>query len=439
MRSEKSKIMSFLPYNASEWTDLCNVMPGGVSSPVRSGCAVGSFLPVMVKGEKSWIEDTRKNRYLDCCMSWGALLHGHAHPEIVEAACQAVREGSTFGTATMYEKELAEAVQKVMPSIEMIRFVSTGTESTMSAVRLARAYTKKDKIIKFEGHYHGHGDQFLVRAGSGVSSLPQSTSVGVPSEFLTHTLCVPFNDVPALRSVFAANKDSIAAIILEPIPANMGVVPPEDGFLQILRDLTLQYNALLIFDEVITGFRVSKGGAQELYGITPDVTCLGKIIGGGFPAAAFGGRKEIMRLLAPLGHVYQAGTLSGNPVAMRAGLRAIQLLSAPQFYEQLQRMSDRLLAPIIDFLTTSDYPACVQRVGSMWTMFFGLKKVNAFSDTSKLDQSRFQRFFHYMLKEGVYIPPAHNEAWFLSGSHSEEEVDHIQRTILTFLKGDWRS
>jgi glutamate-1-semialdehyde 2,1-aminomutase len=319
-----------------------------------------------------------------------------------------------------------------MPSIEMVRFVSTGTESTMSSVRLARAATGRLKIIKFKGHYHGHADQFLVMAGSGVASLPQASSKGVPPEFIQHTVCLPFNDVEAMESAFDAIGDQIAGVIIEPIAANMGVVPCDPLFLQQLRKRTTQAGALLIFDEVVTGFRVGYGGAQALYGITPDLTCLGKIIGGGFPAAAFGGKREIMEQLAPLGSVYQAGTLSGNPVAMRAGLAALKLASRKGFYATLEEKADALFRPVRDFIGDGDIDGCVQWCGSMGTVFFGAKSISGRGD-EVLDGERYAQFFQWMLDRGIYLPPAQNEAWFLSSSHSNTEIQYVSSCIIDFL------
>lgn len=417
------------------WDTLVKRMPGGVSSPIRSGRSVGIRPPVMAKGAASRIEDIEGRTYIDCCMSWGALLHGHAHPAVVAAAERAVRLGSSFGATTLVEGELAEAITTAMPSIQMVRFVSTGTESTMSAVRLARAATGRVKIVKFKGHYHGHADQFLVSAGSGVACLPQSTSQGVPPEFIQHTICLPFNDIDALTQCFDQIGDTIAAVIIEPIAANMGVVPADMQFLQCLKEKTTSSHSLLIFDEVITGFRVGRGGAQEVYGITPDLTCLGKIIGGGFPAAAFGGKKEIMELLAPLGNVYQAGTLSGNPVAMSAGVAALHMASSLDFYHDLNRKADLLFTPVEEYIASSSINACVQRCGSMGTLFFGATKVEGRQE-ERLDEERYKRFFQYMLRRGVFLPLAQNEAWFLSSSHTRAELEFVSSCIVDFLKDD---
>ncbi len=407
-------------------------MPGGVSSPIRAGKAIGISPPVMARGDGAWIEDVDGNRYIDCCMSWGALLHGHAHPAVVAAAHNAVERGSTFGTATMSEGALAEALCEAMPSMDMVRFVSTGTESTMSAVRLCRAATGREKVIKFKGHYHGHADQFLVSAGSGVASLPQASSQGIPPEFVQHTICLPFNDVEALDRCFDEIGEAIAAVIIEPIAANMGVVPSDNQFLHRLQKRVSAAKSLLIFDEVVTGFRVARGGAQELYGMSPDITCLGKIIGGGFPAAAFGGRRELMELLSPLGNVYQAGTLSGNPVAMSAGIAALSLSQHPEFYRDLETAADALFRPVQEYITSHHLNACVQWCGSMGTLFFGATAVKGRGE-ERLDAERYRRFFLFMLERGVYLPLAQNEAWFLSSSHKKGEIEYVRSSIIDFL------
>jgi glutamate-1-semialdehyde 2,1-aminomutase len=417
------------------WEALTQILPGGVSSPVRAGKAVNVLPPVIEKGEGAWIEDVDGNRYIDMCMSWGALLHGHAHPAVVAAATEATRRGSTFGTATVMEGTLALAIQNAMPSMELVRFVSTGTESTMSSVRCARAATGRPLVVKFKGHYHGHSDQFLVKAGSGVASLPESSSLGVPSAFVQHTLCLPFNDVHAVRETFDTCGSQIAAVIVEPIAANMGVVSSDPQFLNCLREVTKATQSLLIFDEVVTGFRVGYGGAQAYYGITPDLTCLGKIIGGGFPAAAFGGRKEIMSLLAPQGGVYQAGTLSGNPVAMSAGCATLALCQEKGMYQTLEEKTERLFRPVQEYIATHNVNACVQRHGSMGTLFFGARQVRGQGE-ELLDHERYKRFFQYMLSRGVFLPMAQNEAWFVSSSHKNDEIGYVSSMIIEFFSQD---
>jgi len=364
-------------------------------------------------------------------MSWGALLHGHAHPELVEAAISALCLGSTFGGSTQIEAELAEKICEAVPSVEKVRFVSTGTEATMSAVRLARAYTGRKFIVKCIGHYHGHADQFLVYAGSGAEYLSNASSLGIPDGFVQYTLSIPYNDLDALEVLFAQYGEKIAAFIIEPVAANMGVVLPDERWLKKVREKTSESGALLIFDEVVTGFRVSLGGAQKLYQIKADLTCFGKIIGGGFPAAAFGGRAEIMDLLAPEGKVYQAGTLSGNPVAMSAGCAALRLAEREGFYEQLENKSARLASFVNRAIEETGVEAVLQRCGSMFTLFFGKQKVDK---SILLDGAAYQRFFQFMLNHGVYMAPAQNEASFLSFAHGDDEIDYVGRTIGEFLK-----
>jgi glutamate-1-semialdehyde 2,1-aminomutase len=419
--------------NDDAWRYLSALLPGGVNSPVRSGKYVGLKLPIMKQGEGAWIEDIDGRRYIDCCMSWGALLHGHADPAVVRAAQKAVTQGSTFGASTLLEGDLATLIRGAMPSMERIRFVSSGTESTMSAVRLARAATGRSLVVKFKGHYHGHADQFLVEAGTGVSRLPKAASRGVPPEFVQNTRCLPFNDNDALERFFEAEGKNIAAVIVEPVTANMGVVVPDRRFLTALRRLTIDAGSLLIFDEVVTGFRVGLGGAQSLFQISPDLTCLGKIIGGGFPAAAFGGRRDIMELLAPLGAVYQAGTLSGNPVAMSAGIAAVTKAHQPGFYDSLQCKMDSLWGPVEEFLEKRGSLACVQRCGSMATMFFGARSVEGRGE-ELLDDAQFRRFYRFMLNRGVYLPPAQNEAWFLSSAHNDEQISIVRDHVFEYCK-----
>ena len=414
----------------SAWQRLFDLLPGGVSSPVRSGRSVGLMLPIMRKGAGAWIEDIDGKRYIDCCMAWGALLHGHADPEIVQAAQQAVARGSAFGTSTVEEGELAALIREALPSMELIRFVSTGTESTMSAVRLARAFTGRPYVVKFKGHYHGHSDQFLVEAGTGVATLPSAASGGVPPEFVQNTLCLSFNDFEAARALFVQEGKRIAAVIVEPVTANMGVVVPDRSFIMELRQLTTEAGALLIFDEVVTGFRVGWGGAQALFQVVPDLTCLGKIIGGGFPAAAFGGRRDIMERLAPLGDVYQAGTFSGNPVAMTAGCAALRKARLPGFYESLQEKADALWGPVEALLAREQINGCVQRCGSMATLFLGRRAVFG---GEVLDDRPFRELYRFMLERGVYFPPAQNESAFLSSAHTEEQIATIRDLLLEWL------
>jgi glutamate-1-semialdehyde 2,1-aminomutase len=411
----------------------CHLIPGGVNSPIRAFQELNMTPIVVEKGSGEYIFDVDGNKWIDFCMSWGPLPLGHAHPKIVEAVCNQMSLGSSFGTATPFELELAELITKNVPSIEKVRFVSSGTEATMSAIRLARAASNKPAFIKFNGCYHGHSDALLVKAGSGVNSLPNSSSLGVTPESVIHTICLPYNDVEAVKELFKARND-IGCVIVEPIAGNMGLVPATQEFLEVLREETEKAGAILIFDEVISGFRVGLGGAQEFYGITPDLTCLGKIIGGGLPAAAFGGKASIMDLLAPLGHVYQAGTLSGNPLAMKAGIATIKELQRPSFYQDLQKSADFLLDPIEEFLEKRNLKVCLKRQGSLFTFFFGIRDVSSKEDLSNLDHEIFERFFNHLFSQGIYFSPSAWEACFLSSSHTKESLLYTQNAILSFLK-----
>jgi glutamate-1-semialdehyde 2,1-aminomutase len=411
----------------------CERMPGGVSSPVRAFKNLAIPPLVVEKGRGERIEDVDGNSYIDFCMSWGALILGHADPKIVKSAYEQMERGSSFGTSTPYELQLAEKIQRHLPSMEKLRFVSSGTEATMSAIRLARAYTRRNLIVKFSGHYHGHSDCLLIQAGSGVNHLPQATSEGIPSSVIQHTACLPFNEIEACRSFLRSQRD-LAAIILEPVAGNMGVVPAERDFMAMLREETAALGALLIFDEVITGFRVGLRGAQSDYGIQPDLTCLGKVIGGGYPVAAFGGKNAIMDLMAPLGPVYQAGTLSGNPVAMCAGLETLRQIEQEGFYEELERKTRSLTDPIQHFLEQRNIPAVLNRYGSMFTLFFGVEEVKSREDLARLDEARFKALFHNLFERGIYPPPSAYEAWFISSAHSEESLIYVRDAILNFLK-----
>jgi glutamate-1-semialdehyde 2,1-aminomutase len=408
---------------------LCEVIPGGVNSPVRTMSAVDVPTIVAAAGERDEMIDADGKRYIDYCGSWGPLIHGHCHPEIVSAARTVMERGSTFGMTTEIEERLARAVVERMPSIEKIRFVSSGTEATMSAVRLARGFTGRNKILKFAGNYHGHADLFLVQAGSGVTNLAGSTSAGVPDEVIRSTLCIPYNDLDLIRRVFAEHE--IAAVIVEPVAGNMGVVPPIEGFLELLREETLRTGALLIFDEIITGFRLARGGAQHYFQVEPDLTTLGKIIGGGFPAAAFGGSAEIMDHLAPLGSVYQAGTLSGNPVAMAAGLKSLELLDRDGAYAELEAKTQIIVEPVKEALR--DQPACIQQMGSLFTIFFGQERVRNFEEAKRVNQVLYAKFYQTMLGEGIYAPPSAHEAWFVSLAHTMEHLEKTRDAILAFM------
>lgn len=408
-------------------------IPGGVSSPVRAFQGLDLMPLIVEKGVGDSIVDVDGNNYIDYCMSWGSLILGHVHPSIKNAVQTQLEKGSSFGITTALESQMASQIALLMPSIEKIRFVSSGTEATMSALRLARGYTKRSYVIKFNGNYHGHADPFLVQAGSGVSFLPESSSLGVPEETVKYTISLPYNDVEAVKQAFSTYKD-IAAVIVEPIAANMGVVPGTKEFLNTLRNETKKAGSILIFDEVITGFRVGLGGAQGYYNIEPDLTCLGKIIGGGLPLAAFGGKKEIMDLLSPIGGVYQAGTLSGNPLALAAGLATLKQIQMPFFYETLESKTKAFLDPFIDWINVHKSNICVHRVGSFFTLFFGVKKVSCQEDLKGLDPILFKQFYHYLFHRGIYFSPAQQEACFLSSFHTNESLKRTQEVLLEFLE-----
>ena len=405
------------------------ILVGGVNSPVRAFRAVGGD-PIIVDraaGARMW--DADGNEYIDYVCSWGALILGHAHPKVVEAIAAQARRGTSYGMPTELEVELATRIRAAVPSCEKIRFVSSGTEATMSAVRLARAATGRDLIIKFEGCYHGHSDSFLSEAGSGLATLGIAACPGVPQALAALTLNAPYNDATAVEKLFDQHRDQIAAVIVEPIAANMGVVPPMPGFLKSLRDLTSRHGALLIFDEVITGFRVCYGGAQTAFGIIPDLTTLGKIIGGGLPVAAYGGRRDLMDRIAPLGPVYQAGTLSGNPLAMSAGIATLELLAVPGFYESLDARAKRLDDGITAALRKADAPATAARVGSLLTLFFTGEPVRDYAGAKQCDTRSFATLFRAMLDRGVFLAPSQFEALFVSSAHSNADID---RTIEAF-------
>lgn len=424
------------PISKKIYESLCEVIPGGVNSPVRACSGLGMVPLVADYGKGDLLVDCDGRAYIDFCGSWGALIHGHAHPDILQAVQKRMQKGTTFGVTTPIEEEIARKVTELVPSIEKVRFVSSGTEATMSAVRLARGATKRDWIIKFIGHYHGHADFFLVQAGSGVAELSStSSSLGIPHELIQHTICLPFNDIPTAKRVLTDSRynNNIAAVILEPIAGNMGVVPASSDFIQMLREETEKIGALLIFDEVITGFRVGLSGAQGLYQVKPDLTCLGKIIGGGFPAAAFGGRKDLMDHLAPLGQVYQAGTLSGNPVAMEAGLQALKMLERPGFYADLQEKADAVTQPVKSFISEKKLNACLQQTGSMFTLFFGRRHVDNMADALSGDKKQYAHFFKYMFDQGFYIPPFQYEACFVSSAHTAPHLEKTRDAILAFL------
>lgn len=408
------------------FTEAQQFIPGGVNSPVRAFKSVGGNPIYMEKGEGSRLTDVDGNTYIDYIGSWGPLILGHAHPAVLSAIHQVAVLGTSFGAPTARETEMAIQVCEIVPSVEMVRMVNSGTEATMSALRLARGYTKRDKIMKFEGCYHGHADSLLIKAGSGVATLGLPDSPGVPESTAVNTITVPYNDLESVRLAFEAFGSELAAVIIEPIAGNMGVVLPQPGFLQGLREITQQYGTLLIFDEVMTGFRVSRGGAQELYGVTPDLTTMGKVIGGGLPVGAYGGKREIMQQIAPTGPIYQAGTLSGNPLAMAAGLTTLRELGRSGVYEQLETRSARLAEGLAENAQKLGLPHTMNRVGSMVCLFFTEKPVTNYETAKTSDLERFAKYFQYLLEEGVMIPPSQFEGMFVSLAHTE---DDIERTV----------
>jgi len=402
------------------------ILPGGVDSPVRAFTSVGAAPLFIRRAFGARIEDVDGNTFIDYVMSWGPLIHGHAPKGLVKAVAAAARDGTSFGAPSPLEVELGEKVRALMPSIERVRFVSSGTEATMSAVRVARAATGRDRILKFEGCYHGHADAFLVKAGSGALTLGTPTSPGVTRAASADTLVASYNDFASVRAAFDANRDQIAAVIVEPIAGNMGLVPPADGFLRALRELCTASGALLVFDEVISGFRAAAGGAQSIYGVRPDLTCLGKIIGGGLPVGAYGGRADLMDLVSPAGPVYQAGTLSGNPLAMTAGLWCLENLK-PKLYASAAALGARLAAGLADAARDAGVALQVNALGSLLTPFFTDRPVRDFASATSADTERYATFFRGMIARGVYPPPSQFEAWFLSAAHSAKDVDRTIR------------
>jgi glutamate-1-semialdehyde 2,1-aminomutase len=399
------------------------IIPGGVNSPVRAFKSVGLAPRFINSGHGCRLSDADGNEYIDYVGSWGPLILGHAHPEVLEALESAMTKGTSFGAPTPAEVEMARTIVDMVPSLEMVRLVNSGTEATMSAIRLARGYTGRETIIKFSGCYHGHSDGLLARAGSGAATLSIPDSLGVPGAVVEKTVVVPFNDPAAVRKEFEERPNSVAAVIVEPVAGNMGVVPPKEGYLEGLRELCTEDGALLIFDEVITGFRVARGGGQELYGVTPDLTCLGKVIGGGLPVGAFGGPRTIMELLAPVGGVYQAGTLSGNPLAVAAGLTTLRILNRDDPYPELERKAALLAQGISDILAEKGIPHCVNRVGSIMCLFFHPGPVTCYEEASQADGQAFNRFFAGMLEQGIYLAPSPFEAWFVSAAHSDADIE----------------
>ncbi len=405
-------------------------IPGGVNSPVRAFKSVGGTPLFFQRGKGPLVWDADGNSYIDYVGSWGPLICGHAHPDVVRAVQQAAERGLSFGAPTEAEVEMADVLRKLVPAMDQVRLVSSGTEATMSAIRLARGFTGRSKIIKFEGCYHGHADSLLVKAGSGALTFGQPSSAGVPAETAAHTLVLDYNDEAGLETTFASVGGEIAAVIVEPVAGNMNLVTPRPGFLELLRQLCTQHGAVLIFDEVMTGFRVALGGAQALYGIKPDLTTLGKVIGGGLPVGAFGGRRDIMQCLAPVGPVYQAGTLSGNPVAVAAGLATLKLIQAPGFYDKLASTTHQLCSGLTEAAQTQRIPFSARNVGGMFGLYFRATPPTSYAEVMKCDKETFNRFFHAMLAEG-YLAPSAYEAGFVSAAHGAAEID---RTIKAAAK-----
>lgn len=400
-------------------------MPGGVNSPVRSYRSVGSEPPFISSASGDRIYDIDGNEYIDYVLSWGPMILGHAKSEIVAALQEAVLRGTSYGAPTLLETELAKKIQAFMPNMEMLRMVNSGTESTMSALRVARGYTGRDKIVKFIGCYHGHSDGLLVKAGSGLATFGVPDSPGVPAGVAADTLTVPYNDIDAIKALFEKEGHAIAAVIVEPVAGNMGCVPPVPGFLETLRELTKAHGALLIFDEVMCGFRASSGGAQKKYNIKPDLTCLGKIVGGGLPMAVFGGSREIMSQVAPAGPIYQAGTLSGNPIAVTAGLATLSILQQdPTVFKRINQSTETLCQGLKELAAKHNVPVQVQYVGSMFTLFFSDKPVLNFDDASACDMEAFKKVFHYNLSHGIYYAPSQYESNFMSAQHSAKDIEH---------------
>ncbi len=409
-------------------------IPGGVNSPVRSFNAVGGTPPFIARGKGSRVWDVDGNEYIDYLGSWGPLVLGHSHPAVVEVLIKTAESGTSFGAPVEQEVELAKMICTALPSVDSVRLVSSGTEACMSAIRLARAFTGRDKIIKFAGCYHGHADGLLVKAGSGALTHGIPTSAGVPESYASETLVAEYNDIESVEKFFAANPSGIAAVITEPVAGNMGVVPPAPGFLEALRKVTQDNGALLIFDEVITGFRVGPNGAQGLFNITPDITTMGKIIGGGLPVGAYGGRKEIMEMVAPLGPMYQAGTLSGNPLAVSAGIATLTELSKPGVFERIDGLAQRLTQGVTAAFQKAEIPATINRVGSMFTGFLNPGPVAGLADAENSDTEMYGRYFHAMQEQGVYIAPSQFEAGFVSTAHTEADIDATIAKVTAALR-----
>ncbi|MCT7983723.1 glutamate-1-semialdehyde 2,1-aminomutase [Laspinema sp. A4] len=399
------------------------LMPGGVSSPVRAFKSVGGQPIVFDRVEGAYVWDVDGNHYIDYVGTWGPAICGHAHPEVIAALHDALNKGTSFGAPCYQENVLAEMVIDAVPCIEMVRFVNSGTEACMAVLRLMRAFTGREKLIKFEGCYHGHADMFLVKAGSGVATLGLPDSPGVPKSTTANTLTAPYNDLEAVKTLFAQNPGEIAGVILEPVVGNAGFIPPDAGFLEGLRVLTQEHGALLVFDEVMTGFRIAYGGAQEKFGVTPDLTTLGKVIGGGLPVGAYGGRRDIMEMVAPAGPMYQAGTLSGNPLAMTAGIKTLELLNKPGTYEYLDKVTQKLSEGLLKIAKETGNEACGGQISAMFGLFFNPGPVHSYEDAKKSDLSKFARFHRGMLERGVYLAPSQFEAGFTSLAHTDEDID----------------
>lgn len=420
--------------SAAVFEESERLFPGGVNSPVRAFRAVGGRPIVVREGRGARVVDVDGREFLDYICSWGALILGHAAPEILAAIHDAAQRGTSFGMPTPYEAELARLIRDVVPSMERLRLVASGTEAAMSALRVARAYTGRDRIAKFAGCYHGHADHLLAQAGSGVATFGLPDSAGVPPSAVAETLVLPYNDLEAVEQAFEALPEEIAAVIVEPVAANAGVIRPVPGFLEALRKITADHGTLLIFDEVITGFRVSRGGAQQRYGVRPDLTCLGKIIGGGLPIAAYGGRAEIMEWLAPQGPVYQAGTLAGNPIAVAAGTETLRRLADPALYQTLESRAAALERGLVEAIEHAGVAACVAREASMLTVFFTPTPPHNLAQAAAADLHRFSRFFHGMLQRGILLPPSQFEAWFISTMHTDDDIDLTVRAAAAALR-----